>query len=86
MGCWFTKIDFEEHCMKKHLLAVAVMALATGSAMAQANDTLAKVKGSGSLTLGVRESSGALGYTASMWASTRKWPKTSPPTSPSNWA
>ncbi len=31
--------------------------------MAQANDTLAKVKASGSLTLGVRESSGALGYT-----------------------
>lgn len=49
--------------MKKHLLAVAVMALATGSAMAQANDTLAKVKSSGSITLGVRESSGALGYT-----------------------
>ena len=49
--------------MKKHLLAIAVMALATGSAMAQANDTLAKVKSSGSLTLGVRESSGALGYT-----------------------
>ena len=49
--------------MKKHLLAVAVLALATGSVMAQANDTLAKVKSSGSLTLGVRESSGALGYT-----------------------
>jgi glutamate/aspartate transport system substrate-binding protein len=63
MGCLFTKIDFEELCMKKHLLAVAVLALATGSAMAQANDTLAKVKASGSLTLGVRESSGALGYT-----------------------
>ena len=49
--------------MKRHLLAVAVMALATGSAMAQANDTLAKVKSSGSISLGVRESSGALGYT-----------------------
>ena len=49
--------------MKKHLLAVAVMALAAGSAMAQAKDTLAKVKSSGSITLGVRESSGALGYT-----------------------
>ena len=48
--------------MKKHLLAVAVMALAAGSAMAQANDTLAKVKSSGTITLGVRESSGALGY------------------------
>jgi len=63
MGCLFNKIDFEELCMKKHLLAAAVLALATGSAMAQANDTLAKVKASGSLTLGVRESSGALGYT-----------------------
>ena len=49
--------------MKKHLLAVAVMALATGSVMAQANDTLAKVKASGTISLGVRESSGALGYT-----------------------
>lgn len=49
--------------MKKHLLAVAVLALATGSAMAQAGDTLAKIKGAGAITLGVRESSGALGYT-----------------------
>jgi glutamate/aspartate transport system substrate-binding protein len=53
----------EEQRMKKHLLAVAVMALATGSVMAQANDTMAKIKSSGSVTLGVRESSGALGYT-----------------------
>lgn len=49
--------------MKKHLLAMAVMALAAGSAMAQAGDTLAKIKSSGAVTLGVRESSGALGYT-----------------------
>lgn len=48
--------------MKKHLLVVAIMALAAGTAMAQANDTLAKIKSSGSITLGVRESSG-LGYT-----------------------
>ena len=48
--------------MKKHLLAAAIVALAAGSAMAQANDTLAKIKGSGSVTLGVRESSG-LSYT-----------------------
>ena len=40
--------------MKKHLLAVAVMALAAGSAMAQANDTLSKINSSGSITLGVR--------------------------------
>ncbi len=48
--------------MKKKMLALAVMALAAGSAMAQAGDTLAKIKGSGSITLGVRESSG-LSYT-----------------------
>src|SRR3989344_1440364 len=48
--------------MKKHLLAVAVTALAAGSAFAQATDTLAKIKASGSVTLGVRESSG-LSYT-----------------------
>ena len=49
--------------MKKNLLAIAVMALAAGSAFAQANDTLAKIKSTGSVTMGVRESSGALAYT-----------------------
>ncbi|WP_311222530.1 MULTISPECIES: transporter substrate-binding domain-containing protein [unclassified Acidovorax] len=44
--------------MKKHLLAVAITALAAGSAFAQAGDTLAKVKASGTITEGVRESSG----------------------------
>ncbi len=48
--------------MKKHLLALAVTALAASSAFAQAGDTLAKIKASGSVSLGVRESSG-LGYT-----------------------
>lgn len=48
--------------MKKKMLALAVMALAAGSVMAQAGDTLAKIKASGSITLGVRESSG-LSYT-----------------------
>ena len=48
--------------MKKHLLAIAVTALAAGSAFAQAGDTLAKIKSTGAVTLGVRESSG-LGYT-----------------------
>jgi glutamate/aspartate transport system substrate-binding protein len=48
--------------MKKHLLAIAVTALAAGSVFAQANDTLAKIKSTGSVTFGVRESSG-LGYT-----------------------
>ncbi len=48
--------------MKKHIFAMAVVALAAGSAFAQANDTLAKIKSSGGITLGVRESSG-LSYT-----------------------
>ena len=49
--------------MKKHLLAFAVTVLAAGTAMAQANDTIAKAKASGAVTMGVRESSGALSYT-----------------------
>ena len=49
--------------MKKHLLAFAVTALAVGGAFAQANDTIAKVKASGQVTMGVRDSSGALSYT-----------------------
>ena len=46
--------------MKKQLLALAVLAAIGVSAQA---DTIAKVKGSGSVTMGVRESSGALSYT-----------------------
>ena len=49
--------------MKKHLLAIAITVLAAGTAFAQANDTLAKIKSSGAVTMGVRESSGALAYT-----------------------
>jgi glutamate/aspartate transport system substrate-binding protein len=49
--------------MKKHLLAFAVAALAAGGAFAQASDTIAKVKASGVITMGVRDSSGALSYT-----------------------
>jgi len=49
--------------MKKQMLALAVMALAAGGAFAQANDTLGKIKSSGSVTMGVRDSSGALAYT-----------------------
>ncbi len=48
--------------MKKHLLALALTSLAASAAFAQANDTLAKIKASASITLGVRESSG-LSYT-----------------------
>jgi glutamate/aspartate transport system substrate-binding protein len=49
--------------MKKHVLAFAVAALAAGGAFAQAYDTLAKVKASGVITMGVRDSSGGLSYT-----------------------
>jgi len=51
--------------MKKTLMsAAAVMSLAFGlAATAQAQDTLKKIKDSGSITMGVRESSGALAYT-----------------------
>ena len=49
--------------MKKHFLAAAVAAFAVTGAFAQATDTLAKVKASGTITMGVRDSSGALSYT-----------------------
>ncbi|WP_066708656.1 amino acid ABC transporter substrate-binding protein [Curvibacter delicatus] len=48
--------------MKKQVLAFSIAILAASGALAQANNTLAKIKASGSVTLGVRESSG-LGYT-----------------------
>ena len=48
--------------MKKVLLTLAVAA-ACGTAFAQASDTIAKVKNSGVITMGVRDSSGALSYT-----------------------
>ncbi|PUE53642.1 amino acid ABC transporter substrate-binding protein [Limnohabitans sp. 2KL-17] len=46
--------------MKKQLFAVAITALACMSAQA---DTIAKVKNAGAITMGVRDSSGALSYT-----------------------
>ena len=49
--------------MNKQLLAIAISLAASGGAFAQANDTLTKVKGSGAITMGVRDSSGALSYT-----------------------
>jgi glutamate/aspartate transport system substrate-binding protein len=49
--------------MKKHLLAIAITAVAAAGAFAQPADTLAKVKASGEITMGVRDSSGALSYT-----------------------
>ena len=46
--------------MKKHLLALAAVAMTVTLAQA---DTLSKVKDSGVVTMGVRDSSGALSYT-----------------------
>ena len=48
--------------MKKQVFALAIAALAAGSAFAQATDTLAKIKASGAISLGVRDSS-ALSFT-----------------------
>ncbi len=49
--------------MKLKLAALAIAVLTTSGVFAQANDTLAKVKASGVITMGVRDSSGALSYT-----------------------
>jgi glutamate/aspartate transport system substrate-binding protein len=49
--------------MKKHVLVFAIGALAAAGVFAQANDTIAKVKATGTITMGVRDSSGALSYT-----------------------
>ena len=49
--------------MKLKLAALSIALLASSGAFAQATDTLAKVKASGVITMGVRDSSGALSYT-----------------------
>ena len=49
--------------MKLKLIALSVALLASGGVFAQGADTLAKVKASGVVTMGVRDSSGALSYT-----------------------
>ena len=49
--------------MKKQLTALAIATFLANSAFSQANDTVAKVKSSGTVTMGVRDSSGALSYT-----------------------
>jgi len=49
--------------MRKQLFALAIAGVLAGSVHAQANDTIAKVKAAGSVTMGVRDSSGALSYT-----------------------
>ena len=48
--------------MRKQVLVLTLTALATSGAFAQANDTLAKIKASGDISLGVRDSS-ALSFT-----------------------
>jgi glutamate/aspartate transport system substrate-binding protein len=48
---------------KKFLLALALAALAATGAHAQLNDTIAKVKASGKVVMGTRESSAPLAYT-----------------------
>jgi len=49
--------------MKKQIVAKAITIILASSAFAQSNDTRTKVKSSGTITLGVRDSSGALSYT-----------------------
>ena len=49
--------------MNFKLAVLSIALLATGGVFAQANDTLGKVKASGVVTMGVRDSSGALSYT-----------------------
>ena len=49
--------------MKKAWLSVAALLAVAGVAQAQQSDTLKKIKDSGTVTMGVRESSGALAYT-----------------------
>lgn len=47
--------------VKSAVLAAAILAI--GSAHAQTSDTLKKIKDTGAITMGVRESSGAMSYT-----------------------
>ena len=49
--------------MKTQLIALAIAITLVTGAFAQSNDTIAKVKSSGTITMGVRDSSGALSYT-----------------------
>lgn len=49
--------------MKKQLMILALAAFAAGGAMAQGNDTLAKIQSTGKVVLGTRDSSAPLAYT-----------------------
>jgi glutamate/aspartate transport system substrate-binding protein len=48
--------------MKKSVLILGLLSASIFNAYAQTNDTLAKVKADGAITMGVRDSSGALSY------------------------
>ena len=48
------------HTMKRSALVLTALCALMGAAQAQENDTLKKIKDSGTATMGVRESSGAL--------------------------
>jgi glutamate/aspartate transport system substrate-binding protein len=48
--------------MKKNVLILGLLSASIFGAYAQSNDTLAKVKADGAITMGVRDSSGALSY------------------------
>jgi glutamate/aspartate transport system substrate-binding protein len=49
--------------MKKQLFTLALATLFMNVAIAQSNDTIAKVRAAGAITMGVRDSSGVLSYT-----------------------
>ncbi|MEO7199741.1 MAG: amino acid ABC transporter substrate-binding protein [Dokdonella sp.] len=49
--------------MKKIILTLSAALVLAGTVQAQSNDTLKKIKDTGSVTMGVRESSGALAFT-----------------------
>jgi len=49
--------------MKKNVLILGLLSASIFGAYAQTNDTLAKVKADGAITMGVRDSSGALSFT-----------------------
>ena len=51
--------------MKKSMLAVILIAAFSSAANAQPNDTLAKIKASGTVVMGVRQSGGGLSYAIS---------------------
>lgn len=48
--------------MKKNVLILGLLSASIFGAYAQSNDTLAKVKADGAITMGVRDSSGSLSY------------------------